>query len=109
MRRCRSDNHRSVAHWTKHFDEVVAMVRYRSVSYCSDFFPRHHHRSNSCGRLDWDLYRLICREALAKMAANSPAASRRRAVLAEIEEKNFVGGYLTRALAEERLRRMTGS
>jgi len=34
-------------------------------------------------------------------------ASRRRAVLAEIEEKNFVGGYLTRALAEERLRRMT--
>ena len=34
-------------------------------------------------------------------------ASRRRAQLAEIEEKNFVGGYLTRALAEERLRRMT--
>ncbi len=34
-------------------------------------------------------------------------ASRRRAVLAEIEKKNFVGGYLTRALAEERLRRMT--
>ena len=34
-------------------------------------------------------------------------ASRRRAVLAEIEEKNFVGGYLMRALAEERLRRMT--
>ena len=34
-------------------------------------------------------------------------ASRRRAQLAEIEKKNFVGGYLTRALAEERLRRMT--
>jgi len=33
-------------------------------------------------------------------------ASRRRAQLAEIEEKNFVGGYLTRALAEERVRRV---
>lgn len=32
-------------------------------------------------------------------------ASRRRERLAEIERKNFVGGYLTRALAEERLRR----
>jgi chromate transporter len=35
-------------------------------------------------------------------------ASRRRARLAEIEEKNFVGGYLTRALAEERVRRRQG-
>jgi chromate transporter len=33
-------------------------------------------------------------------------AARRRARLAEIEAKNFVGGYLTRALAEERVRRM---
>ncbi|HKE55115.1 MAG TPA: chromate transporter [Pyrinomonadaceae bacterium] len=33
-------------------------------------------------------------------------AARRRARLAEIEEKNFVGGYLTRALAEERVRRL---
>jgi chromate transporter len=33
-------------------------------------------------------------------------ASRRRARLAEFERKNFVGGYLTRALAEERVRRM---
>jgi chromate transporter len=33
-------------------------------------------------------------------------ASRRRARLAEIEQRNFVGGYLTRALAEERVRRM---
>jgi chromate transporter len=33
-------------------------------------------------------------------------ASRRRAHLAEIEQRNFVGGYLTRALAEERVRRM---
>ncbi len=32
-------------------------------------------------------------------------AARRRARLDEIEKKNFVGGYLTRALAEERLRR----
>jgi chromate transporter len=34
-------------------------------------------------------------------------ASRRRARLAEIEGKNFVGGYLTRALAEVRVQRMT--
>ncbi|HEX9545521.1 MAG TPA: chromate transporter, partial [Pyrinomonadaceae bacterium] len=34
-------------------------------------------------------------------------ASRRRERLAEIEGKNFVGGYLTRALAEDRVRRMT--
>ena len=34
-------------------------------------------------------------------------ASRRRERLAEIEAKNFVGGYLTRALAEERVRRLT--
>jgi chromate transporter len=33
-------------------------------------------------------------------------AARRRARLAEIEKKNFVGGYLTRALAEERVRRL---
>jgi chromate transporter len=33
-------------------------------------------------------------------------AARRRARLAEIERKNFVGGYLTRALADERVRRM---
>jgi len=33
-------------------------------------------------------------------------AARRRDRLAEIERKNFVGGYLTRALAEERVRRM---
>ena len=33
-------------------------------------------------------------------------AARRRARLAEIEQRNFVGGYLTRALAEERVRRM---
>jgi chromate transporter len=33
-------------------------------------------------------------------------AMRRRARLAEIEQKNFVGGYLTRAMAEERVRRM---
>jgi chromate transporter len=32
-------------------------------------------------------------------------AARRRARLEEIEKKNFVGGYLTRALAEERVRR----
>jgi chromate transporter len=31
---------------------------------------------------------------------------RRRERLAEIEEKNFVGGYLTRAMADERVRRM---
>jgi chromate transporter len=34
-------------------------------------------------------------------------ASHRRAHLAEIEKKNFVGGFLTRALAEDRVRRMT--
>lgn len=32
-------------------------------------------------------------------------AARRRARLAELEEKNFIGGYLTRAMAEERVRR----
>ncbi len=32
-------------------------------------------------------------------------ATRRRARLEEIERKNFVGGYLTRAMAEERVRR----
>jgi chromate transporter len=36
-------------------------------------------------------------------------ASLRRERLAEIEAKNFVGGYLTRALAEERVRLMTGT
>ena len=34
-------------------------------------------------------------------------ASRRRQRLLEIERKNFVGGYLTRAMAEERLRRLS--
>lgn len=34
-------------------------------------------------------------------------AARRRELLAELEAKNFVGGYLTRAMAEERVRRAT--
>jgi len=34
-------------------------------------------------------------------------AARRRVRLAEIERKNFVGGYLTRAMAEERVRHMS--
>jgi chromate transporter len=42
----------------------------------------------------WQRWRRIRRRAAA-----------RRAYLAEVESKNFVGGYLTRALAEERVRR----
>jgi chromate transporter len=34
-------------------------------------------------------------------------AARRRERMAELEAKNFVGGYLTRAMAEERVRRAT--
>jgi chromate transporter len=42
----------------------------------------------------WQRWRRIRRRAAA-----------RRAYLAEVESKNFVGGYLTRALADERVRR----
>jgi chromate transporter len=51
---------------------------------------------DSFGERRWQRWRRIRR-----------LASRRRAQLAEIERKNFVGGYLTLALAEERVRRMT--
>jgi chromate transporter len=51
---------------------------------------------DSFGEKRWHRWRRIRRLAV-----------RRRARLAEIEKKNFVGGYLTRALAEERVRRMT--
>jgi chromate transporter len=51
---------------------------------------------DSFGEKRWQRWRRIRR-----------LSARRRQRLAEIEEKNFVGGYLTRALAEERVRRMT--
>lgn len=53
---------------------------------------------DSFGEKRWQRWRRIRR-----------LTSRRRARLAEIEEKNFVGGYLTRALAEDRVRLMIGA
>lgn len=50
---------------------------------------------DSFGERRWQRWRRIRR-----------LASRRRARLEEIEQKNFVGGYLTRALAEERLKHL---
>ncbi|HSB29638.1 MAG TPA: chromate transporter [Pyrinomonadaceae bacterium] len=50
---------------------------------------------DSFGEKRWQRWRRIRR-----------LAARRRARLAEIEAKNFVGGFLTRALAEERVRRL---
>jgi chromate transporter len=49
---------------------------------------------DSFGEKRWHRWRRIGRLAM-----------RRRQRLAEIEEKNFVGGYLTRAMAEERVRK----
>jgi chromate transporter len=51
---------------------------------------------DSFGEKRWQKWRRIRR-----------LASRRRAYLAEIAGKSFVGGYLTRALAEERVRHIT--
>ena len=51
---------------------------------------------DSFGEKRWHRWRRISRLAL-----------RRRAKLAEIQHKNFVGGYLTRALADERVRKQT--
>ncbi|PWT94766.1 MAG: hypothetical protein C5B55_02240 [Blastocatellia bacterium] len=50
---------------------------------------------DSFGERRWQRWRRIRR-----------LAARRRERLAEIAEKNFVGGYLTRAIAEERVRRL---
>jgi chromate transporter len=50
---------------------------------------------DSFGEKRWQRWRRIRR-----------LAARRRHHLAEIERKNFVGGYLTRAMAEERVRHM---
>jgi chromate transporter len=50
---------------------------------------------DSFGEKRWQRWRRIRR-----------LAARRRERIAEIERKNFVGGYLTRAMAEERVRRM---
>lgn len=51
---------------------------------------------DSFGEKRWQRWRRIRR-----------LAARRRERLAEIEQRNFVGGYLTRALAEQRVRHMT--
>jgi chromate transporter len=51
---------------------------------------------DSFGEKRWHRWRRISRLAL-----------RRRAKLAELQHKNFVGGYLTRALAEERVRKQS--
>jgi len=51
---------------------------------------------DSFGEKRWHKWRRISRLAL-----------RRRAKLAEIQQKNFVGGYLTRALADERVRKQS--
>ena len=51
---------------------------------------------DSFGEKRWHRWRRIAR-----------LAARRRIRLAEMERRNFVGGYLTRALAEERVRRMS--
>jgi chromate transporter len=50
---------------------------------------------DSFGEKRWQRWRRIRR-----------LSARRRERIAEIERKNFVGGYLTRAMAEERVRRM---